>query len=125
MAGDDEATLLAAGHVEAKLLLGGEGEELVGQAVHVGNEGGVDAVIDDLEDAPVLAGLDDVLADLGAAATVLVVVDAGEGDDGDLVAEDVVGDLGAFVLVADEGGLEGLLVRYGGESGRSRSHSGG
>lgn len=59
------------------------------QAVHVQNNGDIDIVIHHREDAPVHKGLKDLLADLGVAAIVLVVINAGEGDDGNLVAEDV------------------------------------
>lgn len=108
MAGDDETALLAAGHVEAELLFGGESEELLGETSHVGDELRVDAMIDDLEDAPILASLHNPATNLGAAA--VDVVDAGEGNDGDVIAEVVVSDLGALVFVAEEAGLEGVLV---------------
>lgn len=109
MAGDDETPLFATGHVEAKLLFGRQSEELTSEAIHVGNESGVDAMIDDLENTPVLASLDDFLADLGASA--INFVNPRERNDRNVVAELVVCDFWALIFVTDEGRLKGLLVR--------------
>ena len=79
MAGDDETALLAAGHIEAELLFRGEGEELMGESGHVGDEFSVNAVIDNLEDALILISLNNLLANLGLAT--INFVDAGEGDE--------------------------------------------
>jgi hypothetical protein len=98
VAGDDEAALLPAGHVEAELVLGREREEVAREARHVGHERGVHAVVHHLEDAPVLAGRGHARADLGPPRA----VDALERHHRHLVAEAVVRHLGALVLLAHE-----------------------
>eukprot|EP01018_Ginkgo_biloba_P039382 Gb_12934 [translate_table: standard] len=55
MAADDEATALAAGHVEFELLVGREGEEASGELGHAVDEIRGDSVVENLENAPFLA----------------------------------------------------------------------
>jgi len=122
MAGDNEATLFATGHVEAKLLLRRQSEELGGETSHFGDEFLIDAVINNLKNTPILASLDDFLANALSAA--MDVVDSGERNNGDLVAELVVGNLGALVLIPDEAGFQRLLLREVRESLGCGSHDG-
>lgn len=114
MAGDDETTLLAAGHVKPELLLRRHGEELLGEAGHLGDEFSVNTMVHNLEESPILTGLDNPATNLISAAADLV--DAGEGDDGDFIAELIKGNLRTLVFVAQEARLEGVLLREGGES---------
>lgn len=116
MAGNDEAAFLATRHVEAELLLWGESEEVASEASHFGNKLRIDTVIDDLENTPVLAGLDDLPANLITASP--DVIDSFERDDGNIVAELVVGHLGTLILVPDEAGLQSGLAGKGREGGR-------
>ena len=118
MTRDDESTLLTTGHIEPELLLRREGKEFSSQTSHLRNKVRIDAVIDDLEYPPVLTGLNDFTANLSPAAT-SDVVDSGEGDDRNFIAEMVVRDFGTLVFVADERGLQSRLVGEGGEGGRS------
>lgn len=123
VAGDDEPSLLPAGHVEPELLLGRAGEELPRQPRHILHELWVDPVVHHLEYPPVLARLHDPPADLGpAGAGLVVVVDPLEGDHRDLVAELVVGNLGPLVLIPDEAGLQGRLLRQRGQGGGRGRH---
>lgn len=119
--GDDESALLSAGHVESELLLRRQREEFCSEATHFRNKCGVDAVVDDLENPPILAGLHDFPANLGPAAA-FGIVDSGERDDRNFIAEEIVRDFGTLVLVADESRPESLLVGESGESGDGMSH---
>lgn len=114
MAGDNEAALLATGHVKAELFLRRQSEEVSGKAGHVGNEVGTDTVVDNLENTPVLTGIDDFLAYLGSPA--IDFIDTSKGDDGDFIAELVVGNFWTLVFVTNEAGLKGLLLRQSRES---------
>lgn len=109
MAGDNEATFFTTGHVKAKLLLRRQSEKLGGETSHLGDEFLVDTVINNLKNTPILASLDNFFANVLSAA--MDVVDSGERNNGDLVAELVVGNLGALVLVPDEAGFQGFLLR--------------
>lgn len=109
MAGDDKTALFATGHVEPELFFRRQSKEFASEASHVGDESGIDSMIDDLENTPILAGLDDFLANLASPA--FDVVDSGERNDRDFAAEDVVGNLRAFIFVANKRSLESLLVR--------------
>lgn len=108
MARDNKAALLAAGHVKAELFVRRQSEEVSGKACHVGNEGGIDAMVDNLENTPVLAGIHNFLAYLGSPA--FDFIDSGKGDDGDITAELVVGNFWTLILVTNEAGLKGLLL---------------
>lgn len=109
MAGDNEATLFTTGHVEAKLLLRRQSEELGGETSHFGDEFMIHTVINNLKNTPILASLNDFVANVLSAA--MDVVDSVERNNGDLVAELVVGNLGALVLVPDEARFQGFLLR--------------
>ena len=117
MAGDDETAFLAAGHVEPELLLRRKSKEFPSEASHLRNEIRIDAVINNLENPPVLAGLDDFPANLIATAGNFV--DSLERDDRNFVAEIVVGHLGTFIFVSDEARLKSRLAC------KSRESSGG
>lgn len=108
MAGNDETALFATGHVEPELFFWRQSKEFASEASHVGDECGIDTMIDNLENTPILTGLDDLLTNLCPPAVDLI--DSGERDDRDFVAEVVVGNLWALIFVANEGSLKGLLV---------------
>lgn len=114
VAGDNEAALLATGHVKAELLFRRESEELMSKTGHLRDKASVNTMINNLEDTPVLTCIDNLLADLGP--TTVHFIDAGERDYWDVIAELVVGNLGTLVLVTKEPRLEGVLFREGSES---------
>ena len=116
MAGDDESALLTARHIVTELLLGRKCKKLSSETSHIGNNFRIDAMVDDLEDPTVLASVNDLPADLGPAAA-FNVVDSGDGDDRDFIAELVVRNFGTLILVADEIGLQSWLIGKIGESG--------
>lgn len=114
VAGDDETALFATGHVKPKLLLRCKSKELFSKSGHVGNQFSVDAMINNLEDTPILTSLNNLVTNLRSPAIDLV--DSGEGNDRDLIAEIVVSDLWTLVFVTDEAGLKGVLLSQCGES---------
>lgn len=109
MAGDNEAALLATGHVKAELFVRRQSEELPGKPCHVGYEVGINTMVEDLENTPVLAGIHDFLANLGSPP--IDFIDASKRDDRDFTAELVVGNFWTLIFVANEASLKGLLPR--------------
>lgn len=107
---DDETSFLTTGHVEPELLFRRQSEEVASKTSHIRHKIGINAVINHLENAPILACLDDLTADLFSFST--DIVDAGERYHRDFVAKHIVGDLGAFIFVTDEFRVE---LRLSGE----------
>lgn len=116
MTGDNEAALFAARHVIAKLVLWGQCKEISGETGHFRYEFGVNAVVNDLEDAPFFTSPHNLLTYLRSTATGLV-VNPGQRDHRNFVAKLVVCHIGTLVFIANEARPEGLLVGYGSEAG--------
>lgn len=117
MTRDDKSAFLTARHIETEFLLRRKSKEVSSETSHIGNNRGIDAMVNDLEDSPVLAGLNDAPANLGPAFT----VDPGKGDDRNFIGEMVVRDFGTLVVVAYEIGRQNRVVCKSSESG-GRSH---
>eukprot|EP00252_Welwitschia_mirabilis_P000114 TRINITY_DN1007_c1_g1_i1.p2 TRINITY_DN1007_c1_g1~~TRINITY_DN1007_c1_g1_i1.p2 ORF type:complete len:199 (+),score=0.36 TRINITY_DN1007_c1_g1_i1:780-1376(+) len=91
---------LVAPHVVLKLVMCREREELSGERLHLLDKMFVDAVVDYLEDSPVLAGSADLVPD---AASVGLVFEAAEGNYRDFVeGEVIVSDTRSLIFLADE-----------------------
>ena len=114
MARHNESTLLATGHVEAKLFLWRQSKELSCKACHVSYEIGIDPMIDNLKNTPVLTSLNDFLANLSSPA--INFIDTSKRDDWNFTAELIVSNFGTLIFVPNKARLQGLLPRKSRES---------
>lgn len=108
MTGDDESSLLATRHVEAKLLFRRQSKEFPSEASHIRYEICVDAMIHHLENSPVLTRLHNLPTYLRPPA--FGFVDSGQRNYWNLIAELVVRHLGTLIFVPDKALLKSLLL---------------
>ena len=110
VARDKKAAFFAAWHVKSKFLIWRKSEELSRETKHLWNEMRINAMINHLEDPPLLTRLHNFLANV--QPTAIGFIDTGERYHGNGVAEMVVCYLGTLLLVEDETGMKpGLSLR--------------
>lgn len=108
MTRDVESSPFATGHIKANLFVQWQDKELFGKTGHLGHELLIHTVINNLEDTPILASLHNLLANLFSTTTHLV--DSGQRNHRDLIAEFIVRNLWTLVFIPNEAQFQGLLL---------------